>query len=334
MIPLSIRSQITLFLCLGLVALGEARLTHSTKKAFQLILDPIHSATFAFYIIFGVATTFQALSAFFKSISALRKLGRREQVPAGGRDYSTGSIYVHLVFLGACSALVYDVLSTVWIVYTQNQFVTRVVPDAFFAGKFLVEESADFFICFAMLALVYHRQRIAYGAKADELRPYRYKLFLDAALLTSYLALIIVYASLRSVYSSSASIRNAYYQLLTADRVVIGLFSVLAVNITASSIYAWLRLKRISPPDAVGFFPSMVMFMPIVDGMVLAQAMLGQIVKFISPLLLVRAIFKIVEYVLLYSPGSIVSQHELDSVRLARAIIMGLTYFVILIYAL
>lgn len=257
MIPLSIRSQLTLFLCLGLVALGEARLTHSTKKAFQLILDPIHTATFAFYIIFGVTAVFQTLSAFFKSFSALRKLGRREQATAGGRDFSTGSIYVHLVFLGACSALVYDVLSTVWIVYTQNQFVTRVVPDAFMAGKFLVEESADFFICFAMLALLYHRQRIVYGPKADELRPYRYKLFLDAALLTSYLALIIVYTSLRSVYSSAGSIRNAYYQLLTADRVVIGLFSVLAINITASSVYAWLRLKRISPPDAVGFFPSM-----------------------------------------------------------------------------
>lgn len=68
--------------------------------------------------------------------------------------------------------------------------------------------------------------------------------------------------------------------------------------------------------------------------MALAQAMVGQIVKFISPLLLVRAIFKIVEYVLLYNQRSIVTQHELDSIRLARAIVMGLTYFVILIYAL
>lgn len=258
MISLSVRSTTLFLFLITIVALGEARITASkTKKPFQLLLTPVQSAAFAFYIIFGLTTLFQSLSAFFKAFSALRNLGRPAQVDAGGRDVTTGSLSVILVFLGACSALVYDVLSTVWIVYVQNQFVQRMIPDAFFSGKFAVQEGTDFLICSAMLALLYHRTRLVYGDKAEELRPYKFKLIFDALLLLSLLSSIIVYAALRSAYSSVATVNilDAYNQLLTTNRAVIGLYCALAINVTASSIWTWLKLKRISQPDAVSFLP-------------------------------------------------------------------------------
>ncbi|KAF9472136.1 hypothetical protein BDN70DRAFT_503799 [Pholiota conissans] len=313
-----IPSRITLFFTFtALITLGHARIpTHSTKKAFQLILTPIHTATFAFYIIFGLFTAFQTLSALIKAITALRSIGHRNKKAAEeGLDFSTGSIYAYIIFLAASSALAYYVLSAVWVVYTLNDFAVKPITDAFAAGRTIADDLSDFFICFAMIALIYHRQRVGFGAVSVDLRPFTYKAIVDGLLLIAFLAVMIVYTCLRAVYSDNTTVSHlveAANQLLTIQRVEISLFFVLAVNIAASSAWTWIKLKKVSQADT---------------------AILGHIVKFVSPMLIIRAIYRVVRYVL-YDSKNTVTLQQSDAFRLARVIVLGVTYFVILLFSM
>lgn len=326
------RSRLTLFFFLtALVTLGQARIpTHNTKKTFQLIFTPIHSATFVFYIIFGLFALLQAFSALLKAITALRSIGRRNKPAEAGLDFSTGSIYAYIVFLAASSALAYYILSTVWVVYTLNDFELKPVTDTFLAGRTIADELSDFFICFAILALIYHRQRVGFGRNSPGLRPYTYKAIVDGLVLVAFLAVIIVYSCLRSVYSSNSSLEivHAYYQLLTIQRTELGLFFALAVNIAVSSVWTWMKFKKGSKADAVSFFR--INKMQVSDGF---QAILGQVAKFVSPMLITRAIYRVVEYIFSYDKG-VLSAKDQDALRLARVLVLGFTYFVILVFSI
>jgi hypothetical protein len=61
--------------------------------------------------------------------------------------------------------------------------------------------------------------------------------------------------------------------------------------------------------------------------------MLGQVAKFVSPMLFIRAIYRVVEYILSYDMGVLLAKDQ-DAVRLARVLVLGFTYFVILIFSI
>ncbi|KAF5349533.1 hypothetical protein D9756_008788 [Leucocoprinus leucothites] len=298
--------------CTVILALFDtvsARTVH--KEPFKLILTPIHAAALALAILFSLIFLIQ-------SLSAAGKLGNKTKVlPSGlrGATYYVGPVYSFLIFFAGLSLVVYYILYAVTIIYTLNKSVRDLKPvtSVFVAGRDFVLHIAHWFILCSTIALLFVRQRIRRGEKESSDQGWSRVVegVVDGVMLMALLTVIITSAALTG--SLQKYDEQKALSALSATRAYVALQAILTFYVILSAAWTWKKLRKDSEPDLI---------------------MIGQIVKYISPFLILFAIFQITEYAFIYnsfmlysSPGTV------DDLLIARIIIIGVTNAIILWFA-
>ncbi|KAF9446097.1 hypothetical protein P691DRAFT_733903 [Macrolepiota fuliginosa MF-IS2] len=270
----------------------------TSKAPFELILTPIHTVAFVFTFIFGLFFALQALTA-------AGKLGNADKLlPSGRRGaiYFTGRIYPFPLFLATISLIVYYVLSAITIVFTLNESKAdlRVLSLHFAAGRNVALQLTHWFIVCTLLVLLFERERFNWEKESKPI--YMFKLGFDLALLVISLSIIIALNSLDSVFLTLNTKQRE--DVVHLGPVYVAFNAILTVDVVASTFWTWFRLKARSVPDSI---------------------MIGQVVKFISPMLLIQMVYEIVQYAISHSHILTTGAHTVDALLLSRILVTGFT---------
>lgn len=187
---------------------------------------------------------------------------------------------------------------------------------------------AQWFIVCALLVLLFQRERVERDKESTR-RWYLYKLGLDCVLLATLMVIIVTSGVLHGILQQLHPKQRV--DTIHLDFAYIVFQAILTLDLVVSSFWTWFRLKNKSESDKVccsGFF----LVTPI--SYVHRQIMIGQIIKFISPLLFLQTVYVIIEYALLYHPLIATNNHAVDALLLSRILVFGTTNLIILWFAL
>ncbi len=208
-----------------------------------LSLPPLLTAAFAFYVIFAVFTTFQALRATQNVYMRVFKRPPSAALP----EYSVGHVFSILLLLSTSLLTTYYILNAIVLALRYNQNVLPLdrtdLSQSYINAMLAMNYLVDFLLVACVLALLAHREKVLVITQPVVRR---IKIIFDTALVTALLSLgmaqVGLEASTATTRADAGKVDNiylAYHSLLL----------VAAADIAVSSNILHIRSKH-SPADA------------------------------------------------------------------------------------